>query len=74
MASPRCLFGLSPAGLRGLPGHQALAVELYPQAWLQGPVRPGRPYQEHIAPDDLALKIPRPHKPFRHDKAPIQEG
>ncbi|KAL6484165.1 hypothetical protein MHYP_G00062100 [Metynnis hypsauchen] len=26
------------------------------------------------APDDIALKIPRPHKPFRHDKAPIQEG
>ena len=35
--SPPCyLFGLSPAGLRGLPGQQALAVGCYPQAWLQG--------------------------------------
>ena len=28
-----------------------------------------RPYQKHTAPDDLALKIPRPHKPFWNDKA-----
>ncbi|KAL7851210.1 hypothetical protein AOLI_G00215660 [Acnodon oligacanthus] len=33
---PRCLFGLSPAGLRGLPSHQALTEGRYPQAWLQG--------------------------------------
>ncbi|KAL7848224.1 hypothetical protein AOLI_G00229420 [Acnodon oligacanthus] len=37
------------------------------------PVCPGRPYREHIAPDELALKIPRPHKPFHHNKALIQE-
>ncbi|KAI3361980.1 hypothetical protein L3Q82_012330 [Scortum barcoo] len=34
---PRRHFGLSPAGSRGQrPGHQALACEPQPQAWLQG--------------------------------------
>ncbi|KAK7877097.1 hypothetical protein WMY93_032177 [Mugilogobius chulae] len=43
--APRCLFGLGPAGSRGQrPGHQALACELPPQAWLQdgAPVTPIR--------------------------------
>ncbi|KAI3369756.1 hypothetical protein L3Q82_024579, partial [Scortum barcoo] len=36
-AGPRRHFGLSPAGSRGQrPGHQALACEPQPQAWLQG--------------------------------------
>ncbi|KAL7888652.1 hypothetical protein AOLI_G00036260 [Acnodon oligacanthus] len=30
MVSPLCLFRLSPAGLRGLPGHYALARRHYP--------------------------------------------
>ena len=33
--APRCLFGLSPAGPRGKPGHQALAGGPSLQAWLQ---------------------------------------
>ena len=38
------------------------------------PLIVGRPYQERTAPDNLVLKIPRPHKPFHHLKAPIQQG
>ena len=32
---PRSLFGLCPTGLRGKPGHQALAIEPSVWAWLQ---------------------------------------
>ncbi|KAI3372063.1 hypothetical protein L3Q82_006704 [Scortum barcoo] len=78
-AGPRRHFGLSPAGSRGQrPGHQALACEPQPQAWLQGgapahlarhlgPVCHGRPYQGRNAPDNIAPRIIRAHKPLHHN-------
>lgn len=43
--APRRPFGLCPAGPRGeRPGHQALAFEPQPQAWLQGGA-PAAPYR-----------------------------
>ena len=90
---PRSLFGLCPTGLRGKPGHQALAIEPSVWAWLQtgapGFLRAGshlllfrlaphlrplcheRPYQEHKAPDNTALRFTGTRKPLHHDKVTV---
>ncbi|KAI3375713.1 hypothetical protein L3Q82_004018 [Scortum barcoo] len=62
-------FGLSPAGSRGQrPGHQALACEPQPQAWLQGgaPVT-GKLLQTSLTKEGETVRLDQRNVPFQVD-------